>query len=31
LWERMQVNGMTVDWSWEARAAEYEAVYTAVS
>ena len=31
LWDRMQVNGMTVDWSWEARAAEYETVYAAAS
>jgi starch synthase len=30
LWNRMQMNGMTTDWSWEARAAEYEAVYAPV-
>jgi starch synthase len=25
-WRRLQVNGMTTDWSWTARAGEYEAV-----
>jgi len=25
-WRRMQVNGMTTDWSWQARAADYEQV-----
>ena len=26
-WQGIQVNGMTADWSWTARAAEYEAVF----
>lgn len=30
LWRRMQINGMTRDWSWDARAAEYEAIYESV-
>jgi starch synthase len=31
LWDRMQVNGMRVDWSWDARAVEYEAVYAQIA
>ncbi|MFQ5555551.1 MAG: glycogen synthase, partial [Acidimicrobiia bacterium] len=32
LWRSLQVAGMTADWSWDARAAEYEAVFaTAVA
>ncbi len=27
LWRELQVRGMTTDWSWSARAVEYEAVY----
>lgn len=30
LWERIQINGMTRDWSWDARAAEYEEIYESV-
>lgn len=26
VWRRLQVNGMTVDWSWDGRAVEYESV-----
>jgi len=28
LWAAMQRRGMTADWSWQARAAEYEKVFT---
>jgi starch synthase len=30
-WRRLQVNGMTTDWSWGARAAEYESVLEAAA
>ncbi|MEN8113703.1 MAG: glycogen/starch synthase [Actinomycetota bacterium] len=30
LWRTMQMNGMTRDWSWDARASEYEAIYESV-
>ena len=30
LWNRIQTNGMTYDWSWSARATEYEAIYESV-
>ncbi|MFV9672791.1 MAG: glycogen synthase [Acidimicrobiia bacterium] len=30
LWRTVQVNGMTRDWSWDARAVEYEAIYESV-
>lgn len=30
LWSVMQRNGMTTDWSWRARVAEYEAIYASV-
>ena len=30
LWRTVQINGMTRDWSWDARAVEYEAVYESV-
>jgi starch synthase len=30
LWREMRVNGMTRDWSWDARAGEYEAVYESI-
>lgn len=30
LWTRVQMNGMTYDWSWDARAAEYEEIYESV-
>ena len=30
LWNRIQTNGMTYDWSWSARAKEYEAIYESV-
>lgn len=30
LWRMMQVNGMARDWSWDARAADYEIVYESV-
>jgi len=30
LWREMRINGMTRDWSWDARAGEYEALYEAV-
>jgi starch synthase len=30
LWRTMRINGMTRDWSWDARAVEYEAVYVSV-
>ena len=30
LWQKLQVNGMTRDWSWSARAVEYEAIYDSV-
>jgi glycogen synthase len=30
LWREMRINGMTKDWSWDARAGEYEALYGAV-
>jgi starch synthase len=31
LWKTIQVNGMTRDWSWDARAVEYEAIYESVA
>ena len=31
LWDRIRLNGMSVDWSWDARAAEYAAVYEAIA
>ena len=30
LWRTAQVNGMTRDWSWDARAVEYEEIYESV-
>lgn len=30
LWNRIQTNGMTHDWSWAARAVEYEEIYDSV-
>jgi glycogen synthase len=27
LWRELQIRGMTTDWSWDARAGEYEAVF----
>ncbi|MEN8234780.1 MAG: glycogen/starch synthase [Actinomycetota bacterium] len=30
VWRVMQVNGMGHDWSWDARAVEYEAIYKSV-
>jgi len=30
LWNKIQTNGMTHDWSWSARAKEYEAIYESV-
>ena len=30
LWRRAQINGMTRDWSWDARAVEYEEIYESV-
>lgn len=30
MWKRLQINGMTTDFSWDARAVEYESVYRAV-
>jgi starch synthase len=30
LWRTVQVNGMTGDWSWDARAVEYEEIYESV-
>ena len=30
LWKEMQINGMTKDWSWSARAVEYEEIYDSV-
>lgn len=30
LWETIRRNGMTTDWSWRSRAAEYEEVYRSV-
>lgn len=30
LWTRVQTNGMTHDWSWAARAVEYEEIYESV-
>lgn len=30
LWQELQINGMTRDWSWSARAVEYEAIYDSV-
>jgi starch synthase len=30
-WRRLQVNGMTTDWSWDGRAVEYEAVLEAAA
>lgn len=30
LWREMRINGMTRDWSWDARAVEYVALYDAV-
>jgi starch synthase len=30
VWRTMQRNGMTRDWSWTARASEYEAIYESV-
>ncbi len=30
LWRTVQVNGMKRDWSWDARAVEYEAIYESV-
>ncbi len=30
LWTEVQVNGMTRDWSWSARAVEYEVIYDSV-
>ncbi len=30
LWRTMQVNGMARDWSWDARAVEYEEIYESV-
>jgi len=30
LWREMRINGMTRDWSWDARAEEYEAIYDAI-
>lgn len=30
-WQALQLNGMRTDWSWPARAAEYEAVFEAAA
>jgi starch synthase len=30
LWRKIQRNGMTRDWSWSARAVEYQAIYDSV-
>ena len=30
LWRKAQINGMTRDWSWDARAVEYEEIYESV-
>ncbi|MEA3511408.1 MAG: glycogen/starch synthase [Actinomycetota bacterium] len=30
LWQTAQTNGMTRDWSWDARAVEYETIYESV-